>query len=131
MQPIKLISGSSPFCETFLDDVRVPVRNVVGQVNGGWTIAKALLGHERTMIADAFKERDDGATRAASISRAQLPRRRRRRASPTPLLRDRIAQIEMDQACLDLTLRALARQPKAGHAARARDRRSSSSTAPS
>src|SRR5690606_10259736 len=54
VKPIQLISGSSPFCETFLTDVRVPVRNVVGKVNGGWTVAKALLAHERTMIADAF-----------------------------------------------------------------------------
>src|SRR5690349_15971917 len=59
VKPIKLISGYSPFCETFLSDVRVPVKNVVGKVNAGWTMAKALLGHERTMIADAFKERDD------------------------------------------------------------------------
>src|SRR5216117_3841397 len=68
---IKLISGSSPFCETFLADVRVPVRNVVGRVNGGWLLAKALLGHERTMIADAFKERDD-ATRLVSLARCYV-----------------------------------------------------------
>jgi acyl-CoA dehydrogenase len=36
VRPILLISGSSPFCETFLSDVRVPVTNVVGRVNGGW-----------------------------------------------------------------------------------------------
>src|SRR2546422_7434786 len=40
VRPIRLISGASPFCETFITDVRVPVRNVVGQVNGGWAIAK-------------------------------------------------------------------------------------------
>ena len=53
-KPIKLISGSSPFCETFLTDVLVPAKNVVSQVNDGWTVAKALLNHERTMIASAF-----------------------------------------------------------------------------
>src|SRR5437667_6725059 len=47
VRPIKLISGASPFCETFLSDVRVPARNVVGRVNGGWRIAKTLLGFER------------------------------------------------------------------------------------
>jgi acyl-CoA dehydrogenase len=49
-KPIKLISGSSPFCETFLDDVRVEKDQVVGDVNQGWTIAKYLLTHEREMI---------------------------------------------------------------------------------
>jgi len=57
VKPIKLISGFSPFCETFLSDVRVPVKNVVGKVNAGWTMAKALLGHERTMIAGVGETR--------------------------------------------------------------------------
>jgi alkylation response protein AidB-like acyl-CoA dehydrogenase len=50
-KPIKLISGASPFCETFFDDVRVPRENLVGQLNEGWTIAKRLLQHERSMIS--------------------------------------------------------------------------------
>jgi acyl-CoA dehydrogenase len=49
-KPIALISGKSPFCETFFDNVRVPRRNVVGELNAGWTIAKYLLTHEREMI---------------------------------------------------------------------------------
>ena len=49
-RPIKLISGSSPFCETFLDNVRVEKNQVVGEINAGWTIAKYLLTHEREMI---------------------------------------------------------------------------------
>jgi len=49
-RPIQLISGKSPFCETFFDDVRVPRRNLVGELNGGWPIAKYLLSHEREMI---------------------------------------------------------------------------------
>ena len=50
-KPILLISGNSPFCETFFDDVQVPKDQVVGQVNRGWDVAKYLLGHEREMIA--------------------------------------------------------------------------------
>ena len=50
-RPIKLISGSSPFCETFLTDVKVPKENLVGELNKGWTIAKRLLEHERSMIS--------------------------------------------------------------------------------
>jgi alkylation response protein AidB-like acyl-CoA dehydrogenase len=50
-KPIKLISGASPFCETFFDDVRVPRKNLMGVVNEGWSIAKKLLQHERNMIS--------------------------------------------------------------------------------
>jgi alkylation response protein AidB-like acyl-CoA dehydrogenase len=50
-RPILLISGNSPFCETFFDDVKVPKDQVVGDVNRGWDVAKYLLGHEREMIA--------------------------------------------------------------------------------
>src|SRR5438128_1297331 len=112
VRPIKLISGSSPFCETFLADVRVPVRNVVGRVNGGWLLAKALLGHERTMIADAFKERDD-AKRLVALARRYLGEESGRIADARA--RDRVAQLEMDQACLDLTLARARDGAKAGH----------------
>jgi acyl-CoA dehydrogenase len=50
-KPILLISGYSPFCETFFDDVKVPKDQVVGEVNKGWDVAKYLLGHEREMIS--------------------------------------------------------------------------------
>ena len=50
-KPIRLISGSSPFCETFFDDVRVPKSNVVGTEHRGWDVAKHLLTHEREMIS--------------------------------------------------------------------------------
>ena len=55
-KPIQLISGVSPFCETFFDDVSVPkeidgISTLVGEVNRGWDVAKYLLTHERTMIS--------------------------------------------------------------------------------
>ena len=50
VKPIKLISGMSPFCQTFFDDVRVPKKNVVGELNQGWTVGKRLLQYERTSI---------------------------------------------------------------------------------
>ena len=50
VKPIKLISGLSPFCETFFEDARALRENVIGQVNDGWTVAKRLLQYERTMI---------------------------------------------------------------------------------
>jgi len=49
-KPITLISGASPFCETFFDDVLVPKANLVGKLNKGWDVAKYLLTHERDMI---------------------------------------------------------------------------------
>src|SRR5437870_6424666 len=112
VRPIKLISGSSPFCETFLADVRVPVRNVVGRMNGGWLMAKALLGHERTMIADAFKERDD-AKRLVTLAREHVGEEDGRVADA--LIRDAITQVAMDQACLDFTLERSRDDMKAGH----------------
>ena len=48
--PIKLISGASPFCQTFFDNVRVPRENLMGTPGKGWDIAKYLLTHEREMI---------------------------------------------------------------------------------
>lgn len=50
VKPIKLISGLSPFCETFFEDARALRSNVIGQVNDGWTVAKRLLQYERTSI---------------------------------------------------------------------------------
>jgi alkylation response protein AidB-like acyl-CoA dehydrogenase len=50
VRPIQLIAGASPFCETFFTDVKVPKENLVGPLNGGWSIAKRLLQHERNGI---------------------------------------------------------------------------------
>ncbi|KQO13366.1 acyl-CoA dehydrogenase family protein [Sphingomonas sp. Leaf242] len=50
-KPILLISGNSPFCETFFDNVEVPKVNRVYEENKGWDVAKYLLGHEREMIS--------------------------------------------------------------------------------
>jgi acyl-CoA dehydrogenase len=50
--PIRLISGASPFCQTFFDNVKVPKENLMGVAGKGWDIAKYLLTHEREMIGD-------------------------------------------------------------------------------
>jgi alkylation response protein AidB-like acyl-CoA dehydrogenase len=50
-RPIKMISGISPFCETFFSDVKVPKHQIVGTENRGWDVAKYLLTHEREMIS--------------------------------------------------------------------------------
>ena len=50
-KPIELLSGSSPFCQTFFDDVQVPKEDLVHKENQGWTVAKRLLQHERSGLA--------------------------------------------------------------------------------
>jgi len=50
VRPIRNIAGSEDFCEVFLENVRVPRSNIVGELNKGWTIAKALLGFERIFL---------------------------------------------------------------------------------
>ena len=52
-RPIRLINDTTPFCETFFTDVKVPKANLMGPLNGGWTIAKRLLQHERQGISGA------------------------------------------------------------------------------
>src|SRR5580698_3632485 len=60
VRPIQLIAGASPFCETFFTDVKVPKENLVGPLNGGWTIAKRLLQHERSGIGGGGSGGDGG-----------------------------------------------------------------------
>ena len=85
-KPIKLISGNSPFCETFFDNVVVPKAQIVGQLNRGWDVAKYLLGHEREMISGAG---DGGQTSAiGSVLR--------RSGLEDPMLRAELAQFDID-----------------------------------
>ena len=65
VRPIRLISGNSPFCETFFTDVKVPKENLVGQLNHGWSIAKRLLQHERNGMGNRMGE--GNGTRAANV----------------------------------------------------------------
>jgi acyl-CoA dehydrogenase len=102
-RPIRLISGASPFCETFFDEVRVPVRNRVGPENGGWNIAKALLRHERAAISRMRGDRNAEEEPIEALARRCLggdagP-------LPDPVLRDRVAQHNLDTLANRLTLR--------------------------
>ena len=101
VRPIKLISGSSPFCETFLTDVMVPVKNVVFKVNQGWTVAKALLNHERNMIASAFGGGGGKKRTLRDWVREYVDYEGER--IPDEALRQRIVQFEMDSLAFKLT----------------------------
>jgi alkylation response protein AidB-like acyl-CoA dehydrogenase len=97
-RPIKLISGASPFCETFFDAVAVPKAQVVGEVNGGWAIAKYLLGHEREMISGMGLRK--GVAALGELALAAIG------AGPDgklddPILRARIATYELRAAAFE------------------------------
>jgi len=112
-RPITLISGASPFCETFFDDVVVPRRNLVGDLHAGWTVAKYLLTHERTMIGGSFDSRGVpalGQVAARSIGLDDTGR------LADPMLRSQIATFEIDEAAFRLALERAGDQAKAGQA---------------
>jgi alkylation response protein AidB-like acyl-CoA dehydrogenase len=50
VRPIENLRGETDFCEVFFDDVSVPLKNLVGKINEGWTVAKSVLGHERIFL---------------------------------------------------------------------------------
>lgn len=113
VKPIPLISGASPFCETFLSDVRVPRRNVVGRENEGWGIAKMLLGFERTMIAEVFGERrESGGDPLLDLARKHAGDGNGSVADRE--LRDRITRFKIDQHSLNWTLERSREAAKAG-----------------
>ncbi len=57
VKPIRLISGNSPFCETFFEDAIAKKEDLVGQLNKGWTVGKRLLQHERSGMASLVGSR--------------------------------------------------------------------------
>ncbi len=89
-KPILLISGNSPFCETFFDNVAVPKTQLVGELNRGWDVAKYLLGHEREMISGA-----GGGDRTAAIGPA-MARAVGSGGVLDPLLRAELAAFDVD-----------------------------------
>lgn len=113
-RPIRLISGSSPFCETFFDDVKVPKENLVGQPNGGWQIAKKLLQYERHNVsAAAFG--GEQSTRVEDLAKRALGVDPQGRIAD-PALRQRIAEHALYERALQLTVRRAQREGAASAA---------------
>ncbi|MDC1513018.1 acyl-CoA dehydrogenase family protein [Porticoccaceae bacterium] len=110
-KPIKLISGSSPFCETFLDDVRVEKDQVVGDVNHGWTIAKYLLTHEREMIGGMGSAVVGGESLSQHASQVLGLEQGRMN---NPMLRADVASWEIDAACFGFTAERVTDEVKSG-----------------
>jgi acyl-CoA dehydrogenase len=110
-RPILLISGKSPFCETFFDNVRVPRRNVVGELNAGWTIAKYLLTHEREMIG-GIGERSNVKPLGEFAADAVGLDEQGRLSEAT--LRTEISRFEIDEAAFRLLMQATGDRARRG-----------------
>ena len=100
VKPIELISGKSSFCEVFFDEVRVPARQLVGPLNGGWTVAKKLLQHERAAMSK-FSEGSAPSHDALAVARPYLYGEDGTLLEP--VWRDKLAALLMDSQAFALT----------------------------
>ena len=119
-RPLLIISGSSPFCETFFTDVSVPKDQLVGKLNGGWEIAKRLLQYERQNISGSMVQsggagggmgRQAGALEDVAREFVGLGQDGRLVDAD---LRARITNNKMASQCFHLTQRRIAEEQKAG-----------------
>ena len=110
VKPIITIDGGHEVNEVFLTDVRVPAKNLVGEQDKGWTIAKFLLGNERSGIAGVARSKK-GLDRLREIARGELE-------DGAPLIDSadfakKISELEIDLTALEYTeLRTLASESK-------------------
>ena len=114
--PIQLISGASPFCQTFFDNVKVPKSQLVGQLNNGWTIAKRLLQHERQMISGigGISALGGSGRNLEDVAREYLGEENGRIADPG--LRTQVVTHRMNDRAFQHTLQRAGEEAKAGKA---------------
>ncbi|MFJ3895245.1 acyl-CoA dehydrogenase family protein [Streptomyces sp. NPDC090083] len=97
VRPLRDLTGDAHFCEIFLDGVRVPVADRIGEENGGWPLVRTSLGHERAA----------GAMNQAALYRRVLDEliqlARERGATADPIVRDRLADFEIRVRVMRLT----------------------------
>jgi alkylation response protein AidB-like acyl-CoA dehydrogenase len=113
VRPIQLISGASPFCETFFSDARALKKNVVGEVNKGWTVAKRLLQYERTSIG-GIGGGTQATTRVEDLALQYVGARDGRIANAE--LRGRIVAHRMNDRSFALTTRRAMEESATGRA---------------
>ncbi len=99
--PINLISGESEFCQTFFDNVKVPKNNLVGELNTGWSIAKALLVHERKLMAEMGSDTPRAAVAPNCAAKEYLDFENGKIADPG--LRSELADYDMNMHAIGLT----------------------------
>ena len=109
-RPIKLISGKSPFCETFFDKVKVPKENLVGKLNEGWTIAKYLLTHERKMIGGVGETEKKESIKDEALNKLTLTNG----VIDDKILRSKISEFEMNEHIFNLTIQRSLDEEKEG-----------------
>ncbi|SAI65420.1 acyl-CoA dehydrogenase [Bordetella ansorpii] len=105
-RPIRTLSGHEEFCEVFFDQVRVPRANLVGDLNAGWTIAKALLGFER-LFSGSPKHANHALQQIYAVAR-------QRGLLADPAFRDRLNELRLDAADLAATYEVFADMARAG-----------------
>jgi alkylation response protein AidB-like acyl-CoA dehydrogenase len=110
-RPIRLISGRSPFCEVFFENVKVPKDQLVGEPDGGWEIAKYLLTHEREMISWSGLTQA-GSARLSQVAIEQVGLRDGRLGDL--MLRVDLARWEMDEMAFALTVERARDEARAG-----------------
>ena len=113
MRPIKLLEGGVEVNEVFFTDARVPVSNLVGEENQGWTIAKYLLTHERTNIAGVgFATRDLAKLKSLTTT----VKRNGKYLSEDPLFMSKVVELEADLEALRITNLRMLQNAKDGAA---------------
>lgn len=116
-KPIKLISGKSPFCETFFDEVKVPKANLIGTAGKGWDIAKYLLSHERTNIVGAGGMSGGLNPVGAAHKSGEVDEKGR---IADPMLRADVARLTIDALAFEATMRRVKDESDAGQGVGAR-----------
>jgi alkylation response protein AidB-like acyl-CoA dehydrogenase len=138
ISPIELISGQSEFCQVFFENVRAEAKNLVGPLNGGWTIAKRLLEHERKTLSGGMGGAGGPIPVIQAKGNKKGKKKEAKKAPPAPrsfiaegarpylgsdadgrladaTLRDKIAQLELDQLCFGLSMKRSGEEAKTGH----------------
>ena len=114
VKPIRLISGSSPFCETFLDDAVAAKEDLVGDLNKGWTVGKRLLQYERSASSVRTKKKTKSSNPYATIARTYSGESQGRLADTDA--RERITRQTMLEKSLQLTVQRVAAESQSGKA---------------
>jgi hypothetical protein len=113
VNPIRTLDQGSDICEVFFDNVVVPAKNLVGQENRGWAIAKFLLGHERTNMAGV------GMCKRLLSRLKHYARSERKRGKPLMediRFRDRLAKLQIDLLSHEWSLLRLISLERSGKA---------------